>query len=246
MIHYHGSDIHPPSASMEAARAGHCLITWNQVDQTVIGDVLAVCQSFMLDNGAFSAWRQGKTVADWSGYYDWVYRMARCPSFDFAVIPDVIDGDESQNNELLEEWPHSEWIGAPVWHLHESLDRLDRIAHEWPRICLGSSGDYQTPGSKIWWRRIHEAMRVICDDEGIPCCKLHGLRMLNTSLFTKMPLSSADSSNIARNIKLDTNWPGAYAPPTRAARAYVLRQRIEHHNAPLVWTPLCTESYSLF
>ena len=31
-----------------------------------------VCQSFCLDNGAFSAWQSGAPITDWSGYYAWV------------------------------------------------------------------------------------------------------------------------------------------------------------------------------
>ena len=31
-----------------------------------------VCQSFCLDNGAFSAWKSGEPISDWSGYYEWV------------------------------------------------------------------------------------------------------------------------------------------------------------------------------
>ena len=232
MIHYHGADIHPYSALIETVAAGHALLTWNHISQPQIDTIIEVCQSFMVDNGAFSAWTKKTPITNWSGYYQWVYECSRIPSFDFAVIPDVIDGDEDQNDELVNEWTHSEWLGAPVWHLHESLDRLDRLAHEWPRICLGSSGMYSTPGSELWWDRIDQAMRVICDSEGVPCCKIHGLRMLNSEIFTKLPLASADSSNVARNIKMDTRWHGNYSPPDKSSRAYLIRKRIESNNAP--------------
>ena len=43
-----------------------------------------------------------------------------------------------------------------------------------------------------------EAMDAICID-GRPACKLHGLRMLSTEIFTKLPLASADSTNASRN-----------------------------------------------
>lgn len=236
MIHYHGADIYPYSALIETVGAGHALITWNQVSQPQIDTVIDICQSFMVDNGAFSAWTNNQPIADWSGYYQWVYSCARIPSFDFAVIPDVIDGNEEQNDALVNEWPHSEWLGAPVWHLHESLDRLDRLAHEWPRICLGSSGDYSIPNTALWWDRINQAMEIICDSDGIPFCKIHGLRMLNLEIFTRLPLASADSSNIARNIKMDTRWNGAYQPPDKASRAYLIRKRIESQNAPRIAT----------
>jgi len=46
---------------------------------------------------------------------------------------DIIDGDEGANDALLDEWPMPTWFGAPVWHMHESLARLERLAFEWPR-----------------------------------------------------------------------------------------------------------------
>ncbi len=234
MIHYHGADIYPYPALIETVSAGHALLTWNHIDKPQIKTAIDVCQSFMVDNGAFSAWMHQKPITDWYEYYRWVYDCSRIPSFDFAVIPDVIDGDEIQNDKLVNEWPHSEWLGAPVWHLHESMDRLDRLAHEWPRICLGSSGYYSIPGTALWWNRINNAMRVICDNDGVPCCKIHGLRMLNPEIFIHIPLSSADSSNVARNIKNDTRWNGVYAPQSKESRAYLIRKRIESQNAPIV------------
>jgi len=42
-------------------------------------------------------------------------------------------------------------------------------------------------------------MEVCCDADGMPKTKLHGLRMLDPVIFSHMPLSSADSCNVARN-----------------------------------------------
>ncbi len=70
------------------------------------------CQSFAVDNGAFSLWRSGK-LANWSGYYEWVSEWATHPGFDWALIPDVIDGDEDQNNALIDQWPSElSWHGV--------------------------------------------------------------------------------------------------------------------------------------
>jgi hypothetical protein len=81
-----------------------------------------------------------------------------------------------------------------------------------------------------------EAMTVVCDSDGRPRCKLHGLRMLNPKVFSQIPLSSADSTNVARNIGVDKNWStGRYQPFTKEARALAMRHRIERENAPPVW-----------
>jgi hypothetical protein len=56
--------------------------------------------------------------------------------------------------------------------------------------------------------------------------------MLNPKVFTKLPLSSADSTNIGRNVGIDKAWSGTYTPPSKEVRAQVMRARIESHNAP--------------
>lgn len=234
MIHYHGLPITPATAAAKVINAGHAFVSFAHPGQ--LGVAAEFCQSFAIDNGAFPAWRNGSPIKDWSPFYEWAAECKRIPTCDFAVIPDVIDGDEFDNDCLVMEWPLPKWFGAPVWHMHESLGRLERLANDWPRVCLGSSGEFATVGNIQWWHRMGQALRVICDDDGRPLCKLHGLRMLNPAVFTKLPLSSADSTNIGRNINIDKAWRGTYLPPTKEARAQVMRQRIESHNAPPRWS----------
>lgn len=236
MIHYHGTPITPATAALRAIAGGHAFVSFQHPEQ--LGLALDVAQSFAIDNGAFSAWRSGKPVTDWSRFYEWVAELHRYPSFDFAVIPDVIDGNESANDALVDEWPwrdRARHLGAPVWHLHESLGRLERLALAWPRICLGSSGEFATVGTSAWYTRMSEAMDVICDRAGRPVCKLHGLRMLNPDVFTRFPFASADSTNIGQNIGIDSKWRGPYTPPTKESRAQVMRDRIEAHQAQTFW-----------
>src|SRR6185369_15212951 len=164
--------------------------------------------------------------------------LHRYPQFDFAVIPDVIDGSEEENDALIEKWPWrntAPHVGAPVWHMHESLERLERLALKWPRICLGSSGEFATVGTQAWWNRMAEAMDVVCDRDGRPVCKLHGLRMLNPEVFTRLPLASADSTNVAQNIGIDQKWKGTYMPVNKESRAQILRERIEQHQGLTFW-----------
>lgn len=233
MIHYHGTPITPQSAAAAALSAGHAFISF--LDARDLSVAAEVCQSFAVDNGAFSAWRRGKPITDWRPFHTWVDDVRLMPGFDFAVIPDVIDGSEADNDALIDEWPWQDAktrsVGAPVWHMHESLDRLIRLAVAWPRVCIGSSGEFARVGSLEWWARIHEAMAVVCNDAGLPITKLHGLRMLNPAVFSRLPFASADSTNIARNINIDKAWRGTYTPPTKEARAQVMRARIESHNS---------------
>lgn len=233
MIHYHGLPITPDTAAVAAVAGGHAFVSFAHAGQ--LGVAAQVCQSFALDNGAFSAWKRGEPVRDWRPYYKWAAAGQRVPACDFAVIPDVIDGDEAANDALVAEWPLPRWFGAPVWHMHESLARLERLASAWPRVCIGSSGEFATIGTASWWGQMARAMRVVCDDDGRPMCKLHGLRMLDPTIFGRLPFASADSTNIGRNIGIDQAWRGTYSPPTKEARAAVMRQRIESNNAPARW-----------
>ncbi len=149
----------------------------------------------MLDNGAFSAWNAKKPIVDWEPYYEWASVWLVYQS-DWAVIPDVIDGDEESNDILVEAWPFGD-RGAPVWHLHESMERLDRLVQDWPRVCIGSSGMYARVGARAWHYRMHEAMEVACVD-GAPRCALHMLRGMSLS-GGPYPFASVDSTDVARN-----------------------------------------------
>ncbi len=243
MIHYHGTPITPQTAALAALKGGHAFVSFARPQD--LGLALDVCQSVALDNGAFSAWRSGNPTKDWAPYYDWVQHLHRLPVVDWAVIPDVIDGDEDANDALIQEWPWRETaphIGAPVWHMHESLDRLERLATRWPRICIGSSGQWSNVGDERWWQRMAAAMNVICDSDGRPACKLHGLRMLSTEVFTWLPLASADSTSVGRNIGLDSRWRQSYTPMGKEARAVLLRGRIEAFQGQLYWDKTKSQS----
>ena len=244
MIHYHGTPVGGKTEDVVRFLTGrHALVSYIRQDD--LGAVAEVTQSFVLDNGAFSVWKRGHEL-DYDGYVEWVTNWYRHPGFDWALIPDVIDGDEHENDEFLHRWADTSVAdhGVPVWHLHESLDRLARLCHGYHTVALGSSGDYKSPGSVLWWGRMRQAMDAICDEHGRPPCKLHGLRMLNPNVFTKLPLASADSTNAAANSG-NTERFGLYKPPTTGQRAAVIAARIEQHNSAPVWrrTPLQQELF---
>lgn len=235
MVPYHGTPI-TPQVVAASVLTGACAFV-SHSDARDLSVAVEVCRSFAIDNGAFNAWKKGKPITDWSAFYEWAQACRRIPSCDFAVVPDVIDGSEADNDALMAEWPMPKHFGAPVWHMHEGLARLERMAADWPRLCIGSSGQFARVGDAKWWTRMDEAMRVVCDAEGRPMVKLHGLRMLNPAVFTRLPFASADSTNVARNIGIDSRWKGTYSPATKESRALVLRARIEAHNAPIRYDP---------
>lgn len=233
MIHYHGTPLGGNSQEVVRFLKGrHALVPFPRPDH--LGAVAEVCKSFVFDNGAFSVWKKGGKL-DVEGYMKWVDEWHRHPGFSWALIPDEIEGDEDGNDRLLEAWP-SHLPGVPVWHMHESLERLQRLAQEWPIVALGSSGEWPTPGARKWWVRMTEALNSICDPEGRPQCRLHGLRMLAPKVFTQMPLASADSTNAAVNSGSLARF-GQYLPPTAAQRAGVIADRVEAWNSAPIWAP---------
>jgi hypothetical protein len=245
VIHYHGT---PCGATREDVarflKNRHALISFFRPED--IGTAAEVCQSFCIDNGAFSAWKQNKTI-DWQDYYRFVDDWKHHPAFDWAIIPDVIDGDERQNNDLIDEWERAlrGTIGVPVWHMHESLDRLDWLASNWVRIAIGSSDIYATVGNDRWWRRMAEAMQVVCT-EGKPKTKIHGLRMLDPAVFTALPLASADSTNAVRNSSSYSRF-GMYTPPNASTRMAIIAERIEAHQSAALWVaPPSDDAFTLF
>jgi len=232
MIHYHGMAGAGTSRDwITLARGRHCFVSYAACDKLPL--FASVCASFCLDNGAFTAWKQGKTF-DMDGYLSFVREWMHHPGFDWAVMPDVIDGSEEENDEWLNAWTLPKHLGVPVYHMHESLERLERLINEYDYICIGSSGEYSQPNSKVWWKRMNQIMDVATDEKGTPKTRMHGLRMLNPKVYTKLPIKSADSTNAERNGFFCEKF-GYYPPPTRGQRAAVIADYIECDQSAAAW-----------
>lgn len=204
-------------------------------NQEQVALAFEVAQDVALDNGAFSLWKAGRGRIDIPAYTEFVEHWRRHPAFAWCVIPDIIDGTEEENNELIQKWTCQNFDSVPVWHMHESLEKLGWLVDEFPRVAIGSSGDFAKIRSKKWWPRIAEAMTVACDADGFPRTKLHGLRQLDPRVFSVVPYSSVDSCSIGRNVGLDSNWTGSYVPKSKKTRALVLRDNISHHAQSRRW-----------
>jgi hypothetical protein len=211
-IHYHGTPITPVSALYELRGRSFCVSHAAPQD---VERCHQIGEGVMLDNGAFSAWRSGRAT-DWMGYYAWADKWLDYPTT-WAVIPDVIDGTEAQQDALIAQWPHGE-RGAPVWHLHESLDRLVGLTEEWPRVCFGSSGQYASVLSELWCQRVDAAWNAIARrHRRTPW--VHMLRGMAT-VGRHWPFGSVDSTDIARNHhlthksprKMADRWDGVQCP----------------------------------
>lgn len=233
MIRYHGLPITPMSAAAQCLLGRHALVSFATKECSKVAEECA--DSFVLDNGAFTVWKRGGDV-DWRAYYRWAECMLMRPSCSWAIIPDVIDGTDADNDAMLNEWPLGSAHGVPVYHLHEDIGRIRMMADMGYRtVCLGSSGDYSDPNTPKWWRRIDQIMDEICDSDGIPMVKLHGLRMMNPAIVQHVPFASVDSTSVGRNIGIDKHFSGSNSPTDKGQRAWVMAERFDKCPTALRW-----------
>lgn len=193
-IHYHGTPI-TPNAALHTLAGMHFCVSFFRPDQVEWCDRHG--QTLMLDNGAFSAWKSGRTLnaEHWRGYYDWSAEWLQRPTT-WAVIPDVIDAGSQEQDALIREWPHGH-RGAPVWHMDEPISRLVRLSETWPRVCIGSTAEYAVVGSPAWDRRMDEAWEALMRaHRWTPW--VHMLRGMQTVRW-RWPFASVDSTDVARN-----------------------------------------------
>ncbi len=203
MIHYHGTPITPMAKLFELSGRHFC------VSHASPGDVTRchqIGQSVMLDNGAFSKWKSGKET-NWNKYYDWTDKWLDYPTT-WAIIPDVVEADATVQDELILQWPHGD-KGAPVWHMHEPIDRLVRLTEEWSKVCIGSSAEYRTVLSESWCRQMDAAWNAISKKhKRLPW--VHMLRGMACS-GKRWPFASVDSTDVARNHHLPNKTPKGMA-----------------------------------
>lgn len=232
MIKYHGTPIGGTKWDAFKFLGGrHALISFESIGQTA--EVLDRCESFCLDNGAFTKWKSGKGNIDVTAYKEFVEDIGSHPAFDFALIPDIIMGTAQDNDNLIRTW-ECNVDSVPVYHLGEPVDRFLQLADNYSKVALGSTDLWSKNGSKAWWENMANFMDAITDNKGRVPCKLHGLRMLDPNLFKYLPLHSGDSSNAAVNGHLPMK-KGIYPCIERYQGAERIAQRIEAFQSAAYW-----------
>jgi hypothetical protein len=218
VIHYHGTPI-TPQEELNKMVGKHFCVSFE--DTRNVEWCVKHGQSVMLDNGAFSAFTKGKQI-DFKKYEQWIEPYLYPPNW--AIIPDVIDGEVEQQRELIKKYSHlPKHLVAPVWHMSLSLDWLLEIANNYDRFCFGSSGAYWQVGSENWCRRADQAWNELTKRGFKPWVHMMRGLALCGDIY---PFASADSTNVARNFKNK----GSETCPERMAR------RIDSIQTPLKWT----------
>lgn len=216
MIHYHGTPISPMKA-IETMGGKHFCVSYARPDD--LKRCLKIGQSLMLDNGAFSAKTRGLPF-DRDGFYAWVEPLLVHPHW--AVVPDVIDGSEDEQRQMVKSWPFRKEMGIPVWHLGLSISYLIELCDAWGRVCFGSAGEFWQIGTTKWCHRMDEAFNALVNAYGRQIPWVHGMRMLGQS-SGPWPLASADSTNVALHHAEHLECAGCMA------------KRIDSTNPPANW-----------
>ena len=206
----HGTPITPKRLLPQLKGGSFCVSYMNpeQLDECI--DLVGKDQILILDNGAFTAWKQGLTLDDawWDGFYAWANAaMDRCPQA-VAVIPDVIDGNEEENLKLIAKALRQDKLKYPeramaIWHLNESLEQLEKLFKIFNFVGFGSCQEFDIARNKTgsaYMEKIREVfahmnywqMKYKKDRPWI-----HMMRGLG--VFHKIGFDSADSCNIAIN-----------------------------------------------
>ncbi|MBJ9263418.1 MAG: hypothetical protein E7F41_04235 [Citrobacter sp.] len=205
--HFHGTPVWGSAGDVHriAVNRAGAFVSYARPDQ--IDASINFADLVGIDNGAFSAWKRG-LVIDWAEFYQWLLAYYHHPKVGFYVIPDVVEGGEKDNDALIRQVPAMlRGKAVPVWHLHESIDRLVELCREWPRVCFGSSGEFAAIRTPHWHRRMQDAFETIYCKFSFQT-QIHGLRMLDGRVMGNYPLATADSTNLACNVpKFNTKYP---------------------------------------
>ena len=219
MIHYHGTPI-TPRAQLNRMAGRHFCVSYAAPQD--LKTCLSIGQSLMLDNGAFSAYTRGVPM-DAKGYYKWLEPILVPPHW--GVMPDAIGGSVEDQHYYMARFPR-ETLGyenfSAVWHLNLPFTHLFHLVNAFPKVCIGSSGEYWNVGSPKWCGRMDETFNALIRHYGkIPY--IHGMRMLGQN-SGDWPLASADSTNVAQNFKTRIGCAECMAAPIDA------RQPASHWN----------------
>lgn len=131
---------------------------------------LAEDSVILLDNACYEAWHQGVALTDayHDRYLDWAAQILAAHPRAYALVPDVIAGDEVSNLTLAIEAVSHAFADAsrfiPVWHPHESLDQVaEYLSLGFEVIAVGSSPLFNEPGSRDWAAVVAAAADVLIE-----------------------------------------------------------------------------------
>jgi len=162
----------------------------------------------MLDSGAFSVWNKGEEV-NFDEYLK--YAVESQDKWDIIIVLDQIPGSPGRKDVSMAERNHCAKISweryqimlkagipaeklMPVYHQGEHPRWIWQMVEHCPLIGLSPAND-RTPREKKEW--LDDTMDVVCNSDGTPRARFHGLAVTSPSLMRDYPWHSVDSASWA-------------------------------------------------
>lgn len=173
------------------------------INQKTQSDVPDIKCDMVIDSGAFSAWTQKKTV-DLDAYCEYVHALKdKC---DHYVNLDVIPGEfgriptpEEAAKAAQDGWDNMVYMQQqgldpmPVFHQGDDFKWLARMIEEgYDYIGISPAND-RTTNQRIEW--LDDVFSVICNEDGLPMVRTHGLAATSPKILRRYPWYSCDSTS---------------------------------------------------
>lgn len=145
---------------------------------------------YILDSGAFSAYTKGVTI-DIDAYCDFIKEHE--DFIDHYIVLDVIGCAEKS----LENQKYMENRGLkplPVFHQGDNWSYLEHYIKNYEYVCI-SPLSYSAGGESMvtWLDKVFS--EYICDKDGYPKVKTHGLGLTTVNMLIRYPWYSVDSAS---------------------------------------------------
>ena len=105
------------------------------------------------------------------------------------------------------------------------------MVERYPRIAIGSTQGFELKTMRFF-NEMRKIFEVICDRDGVPQAKVHGLRMLDPEIVEKFPFSSCDSATASIKSMFDKEWKHRFWPQSKAGRAALVADYLERVQSP--------------
>jgi hypothetical protein len=141
-----------------------------------------------MDSGAFSAYTQ-KTTVDINKYIEFLHTNKH--KLDVYCCLDVI-GDAEATWKNFDIMKKAGLDPLPVFHVGEDFKYLHKCL-EYEYFCLGGMATTILKNNRAAF--LDKCFSIICDKEGYPKSKVHGLGMTDFELMLRYPFYSVDSTS---------------------------------------------------
>src|SRR5262245_58194099 len=173
--------------------------------------------TLMLDSGAFSAWRQNKTIplADYIAFVKEVKDSVQT-YLNLDAIPGSKDRRRTrkdaetaaeQSRRNLKAMKDAGLRPLPVFHQGERVDWLKQMLKDAEDYIAISTNKNQPDDDEREFLDL--TFSVLCDEKGWPLVRVHGLGVAHVDLLRRFPFASVD----ATSWQTPARFGKVYVPP---------------------------------